>query len=56
MVRYRPRESAGTGVETVMAADLAVRDEPDAVLDLDESGLAGWEATLPTRVVFSAGG
>jgi len=56
MVRYRPRDSAGTGVETVLATDLMARDEPDPVLDLPESNLAGWEAALPTRVVPSAGG
>lgn len=55
-VRYRPRDSSGTGVETVLAADLAVRDDPDPVLDRPESDVAGWEAALPTRVVSCAGG
>lgn len=35
-VRYRPAEGRGTGVDTVTAVSLAVRDEDDPYLDRAE--------------------
>jgi hypothetical protein len=33
MVRYIPAAGRGTGVDTAIAMDLAVRDEPDPAID-----------------------
>lgn len=32
-VRYRPNRGSGTAVDTALAADVAVREEPDPYLD-----------------------
>ena len=35
MVRYRPADGPGTGVDTVTARSLAIRDEVEPFLDVD---------------------
>ena len=51
MVRYRPTDGSGTGVETAVAADLADRTERDPLLDTHELGCPHYETALPTRLV-----
>jgi hypothetical protein len=45
VVRYRPTDGSGTAVDTVMARNLAYREDPDAYLDSPQLRPSG----LPAR-------